>query len=159
APRTIASGIFSATTRSASNSGSLSHTAPTTVSAGSSRAAMSARPARTRMSLAAEPDIVVGHRTVAILRLDGFEKLASVIANDQSIRSCFKNVVGAERQFAAARRCVDHEMRNRHAAGVAAQAVHQLHAERGRRAQMVGAPRRIALEQVIRPYAALEQLA
>jgi hypothetical protein len=68
-----------------------------------------------------------------------------------------QQVLRRDRNFSAAARRVDHVRRDREAARVSAQALHDLEAFRDRRAEVIRAAHRIALIEVVRPHAQLHQ--
>ena len=84
--------------------------------------------------------------------------VALVVAQDDLVVRVADQVVGHHRDLAAAAGRVDHVGRDRIAAGVAAQALHDLEALADGRPEMAGALDQVALVEVVRPDPVLDQL-
>ncbi len=92
--------------------------------------------------------------------LDGLlvgRDVALEVAQDHLVVRVAEQVVGHDRDLAAAARGVDHVCRHRVAAGVATQALHDLHALADGRPEMARTLDQVALVDVVRPNPNLRQ--
>src|SRR4051794_24879153 len=100
----------------------------------------------------------IASRAAVSLRLQILELLVlAEVAEDPLLAVAADQVIGQERDFAAAARSVDHELRNSHAARPAAKVLDDLDALFDRGAEVADALRHVALENVVRPNAHHEE--
>ena len=85
--------------------------------------------------------------------------LVFVVFQDRAVFIQVQQIVGRqERDFPAAARGIDHEMRNGHAAGMALKRLDDLQAGLHRRAEVVGPLGQVGLIQIIRLHAGQQEL-